>query len=339
MNKKKSICIAVMLTVLLLGSLYILQRLVMPKYMSEIPEGALIAEYYKEEVKNHDVLFIGDCEVYENVSPITLWEDYGISSYIRGSAQQLIWQTYYLLEDTLRYETPDVFVFNVLSMKYDEPQNEAYNRMSIDGMRLSMSKIRCAQASMTEEEELLTYLFPLLRYHTRWSEITGEDFRYLFHRDIVSHNGYLMQKEIRPLEVRPRGKKLPNYQFSEICYEYLDKMEALCRENGVQMVLMKAPSVYPYWYDEWDVQMQEYAEEHDLIYINYLNCYEEIGIDFSTDTYDAGLHLNVYGAEKLSKHLGKVLAEQCGVSDHREDAAYKEIWDEKVARYYQERNE
>ena len=31
----------------------------MPKYVSDIVEGALIAEYYEEE-KDHDVIFIGD---------------------------------------------------------------------------------------------------------------------------------------------------------------------------------------------------------------------------------------------------------------------------------------
>ena len=53
----------------------------------------MIAEYYQEE-KNHDVIFVGDCELYENISPQVLWDEYGINSYIRGSAQQLIWQSY-----------------------------------------------------------------------------------------------------------------------------------------------------------------------------------------------------------------------------------------------------
>ena len=103
----------------------------MPKYVTGVVEGALIAEYYPEE-KNHDVIFIGDCEVYENFSPQNLWEEYGINSFFRGTAQQLIWLSYYLLEDTLRYETPKVVVFNVLSMKYNEPQKEAYNRMTLE---------------------------------------------------------------------------------------------------------------------------------------------------------------------------------------------------------------
>ena len=149
----------------LFAILFFLQRLLMPKYMTDIVEGALTAEYY-EETTNHEVLFVGDCEVYENFSPITLYQEYGISSYIRGSAQQLAWQSYYMLEDTLRYETPKVVVFNVLALKYDEPQSEAYNRMTLDGMRFSRTKIDAVKASMTKNENLLDYLFPILRYHS-----------------------------------------------------------------------------------------------------------------------------------------------------------------------------
>ena len=128
----------------------LLTALLIPKYMTSIPEGALIAESYAESTP-HQVLFIGDCEVYENFSPITLWQEYGISSYVRGSPQQLIWHSYYLMEETLRYETPKAFVFNVLSMKYGEPQSEAYNRLALDGMKWSASKVGSINASMTEE--------------------------------------------------------------------------------------------------------------------------------------------------------------------------------------------
>ncbi|MBP0971176.1 MAG: SGNH/GDSL hydrolase family protein, partial [Oscillospiraceae bacterium] len=41
------------------------QRLVQPKYMSDVVEGNLIADYYNSGM-DHDVLFVGDCECYEN---------------------------------------------------------------------------------------------------------------------------------------------------------------------------------------------------------------------------------------------------------------------------------
>ncbi len=341
---KKKIIIAISLVVGI-ALLWVLQELLMPKYMTESQEGALIAEYY-DHAGDNDVIFIGDCEVYENISPITLWEKYGITSYIRGSAQQLIWQSYYLMEETFKYETPEVMVFNVLSMKYDTPsstgpsdQREAYNRMTIDGMKWSSSKWKCIKASMTEEEKEKEaewmYIFPLLRYHDRWSDLTSDDFKYLFKKDELSDNGYLMQVGIKPVEHEHVEKPLADYTFSDNCYKYLDMMRELCEKNGTELVLIKAPSLSPVWWDEWDEQMEEYAAKYDLLYINFLDYQEEIGIDWSKDTYDTGLHLNVYGAEKLSDYFGKILMEKCGLKDHRQDEKLSGIWKKKAEIYYE----
>lgn len=333
---KKKILMIILSICLIIGTFFFLQRLLMPKYTSDVIEGNLIQSYYDEEVKDHDVLFVGDCEVYENISPITLWQEYGIKSYIRGSAQQLIWQSYYTLEDTLKYEKPKVVVFNVLSMKYDEPQKEAYNRMSIDGMKWSKSKWDNIQASMCEEESVIDYIFPLLRYHQRWSELTSDDFKYAFSSiPRQFHNGFIMRADVKPVTKIPEANKLSDYQFGENSYKYLDMMTKLCKDNGIELVLMKAPSLYPYWYDQWDQQMEEYAKKNDLYYVNFLEDIDKIGLDFSKDTYDAGLHLNLSGAEKLSHYFGKILQDKYKIKDHRNDQESQKIWNEKV-KFYEE---
>ncbi|MBQ1384564.1 MAG: SGNH/GDSL hydrolase family protein, partial [Firmicutes bacterium] len=53
----------------------------------------------------------------------------------------------------------------------------------------------------------------------------------------------------------------------------------------------------------------------------------------TTDTFDAGQHLNLAGAEKASAWFGKILAEQSGVSDRRSDPAMASRWEEKIAFY------
>ncbi len=332
--KKKKVLSFVIILIVISTLTVLLQKLLMPKYMTQIVEGALIKEYYDEKQKDHDVLFIGDCEVYENFSPITLWEEYGITSYIRGSAQQLIWHSYYLLEDTLKYEKPDVVVFSVLSMMYNEPQKEAYNRMSIDGMPLSLTKINSAKASMLPEEDLITYVFPLLRYHSRWSELSSEDFEYWFKRDKISHNGYLMRVDVKPVGTIPNPRKLADYRFGDTAYEYLDKMTELCKKNGIELVLIKAPSLYPHWYEEWDQQIVDYADKNGLLYINMLDSLDEIGLDFQKDTYDAGLHLNLSGAEKAAKYFGNILISEFNIADKRDDEKLKALWQEKADYYY-----
>ena len=338
MKKTILACIAIILcTVLLLG---LLQMLLMPKYMSASREGALIAEYYGES-GDHDVLFVGDCEVYESFTPATLWEEYGITSYIRGSAQQLIWQSYYLLEEMLERETPKAVVYNVYAMKYGKPQDEAYNRMTLDGMRASPSKLGAINASMTEEEDLLSYVFPILRFHSRWSQLSGEDFTYLFSRDRVSHNGYMMQTAIEPKpEEQRKPTVLVDYTIPEICFDYLDRMRTLCDEKGVELILIKAPTntFKYYWYDEWEEQIDAYAEEHGVKYYNFIPLAEEIGIDWSTDTYDKGYHLNVWGAEKLTSYFGEILRKDHGMESRHSEVETANLWEEKLLAYKAERD-
>jgi len=336
--KRNTVVKVVGTAAVVLVSLFLLQRLLVPKYVTDVVEGAFIAEYYQEE-KDHDVIFIGDCEVYENFSPAVLWEEFGINSYIRGSAQQLIWQSYYLLEDTLRYEKPDVVVFNVLAMMYNEPQHEAYNRMTLEGMEWSRAKVESIKASMTASENFLDYVFPILRYHSRWSELGAEDFAYMFRSEKVSHNGYYMRVDVKPAENVPEGRILADYSFGDNVYAYLDKMTRLCEENHIQLILIKAPSLYPYWYDQWEEQIEDYAAEHDLLYVNFLELVEETGVDFTTDTYDAGLHMNLSGAEKITRYLGEVLRSQAGLPDRRGEAHLSQVWEEKLAAYEQEKQE
>ena len=332
MKKVKSILsvLAVLLVFVLILDFF--NRLLTPKYATELVEGSMIAQYY-EEAGNHDVIFIGDCEVYSNFSPIEMYRQQGITAYVRGTSQQLIWQSYYILKETLKYETPKVVVFNVNAMRYDEPVKEEFHRLTIDKMKWSPEKVGIIQASMTEEETFLSYVFPILRYHSRLTELTAEDWEYLFEDKYSTYNGYLMKKEVLPVGKLPAKRPLANYQFSDTCYDYLERMTALCKEHGVELVLVKAPSLYPYWYEEHSSQIADFAQTHQLRYYDLTQEVDAIGLDFSQDTYDAGLHLNLSGATKLSGYFAKLLAENHGIPDRRTDTATAAEYEEKLRLY------
>lgn len=310
----------------------LLSMLLQPKYMTDLEEGSFISQYYRE-AGGHDVIFLGDCEVYANFSPMELYRNYGMTSYIRGTPQQLIWMSYYVAEETFRYETPRVLVLNVNAMRYSEPVSEAYNRLTIDQMRWSKSKAGIVMASMSEGEQFLSYVFPILRYHSRFDKLTQEDFTYLFQVRDNTFNGFQLHTEIVPVGSLPVKKVLPDYQFGEICYEYLDKIRLLCEDKGTELILVKAPSLYPYWYDEYDEQIRDYAAEYGLSFYNFVEKSEEIGLDFSKDTYDGGYHLNLTGAVKLSEYFGNILREEHGIEDHRQDTEIASVYDKKLQKY------
>lgn len=324
---KKNVKTALSVTAVVLAFVLVfsfLNMLLQPKYMDSLVEGGMISEYY-DKAGGHDVIFVGDCEVYANFTPLEMYRQAGIKAYVRGTSQQLLWQSYYVLAETFRYETPKVVVFNVNAMRYSEPVKEEFNRLTIDKMRWSGEKVGIIQASMTEEENFLSYVFPILRYHSRFSQLTAEDFTYLFRDKQITWQGHLVNDNVKPLGRLPSKKALADYSFGDICWEYLEKMRLLCEENGAELVLIKAPSVYPYWYEQYDAQIEEYAAKHGLTFYNFLDHVEEIGIDYQVDTYDAGLHMNLNGATKLSTYFAKILSEKHGVPNHKGDPVFDEM--------------
>ena len=55
-------------------------------------------------------------------------------------------------------------------------------------------------------------------------------------------------------------------------------------------------------------------------------------MDWNKDTTDKGYHMNVLGAEKISKCLGNYLKSQYQLPNHREDANYKQ-WEKDTQEY------
>lgn len=282
-------------------------RLLTPKFVDNIPEGSLIEEYYKDNHKN-DVIFIGDCEAYEVFVPNVLKHGFGLTAYVRGSAEQRIWQSYYIACDTFKYETPKYMVLSVEEMQYDEPCKEEYNRMTIDGMRLSPEKLACVRASMNPDENTTSYIFPILRYHDRWNKLTGEDFNYFFSKPAVSERGYLPELTEVPMTELPPVKPLADYSLPDKCTDYLNRIIKLCENHGTKLILVKSPVLYPHWYSEWSERISEIAKENNITYLDLTtdDKINEIGIDWETDTSDGGAHLNYYGAVKTTNYIGRI---------------------------------
>ncbi|MCL2663122.1 MAG: SGNH/GDSL hydrolase family protein [Oscillospiraceae bacterium] len=326
------ISVAVVAFVLVFAAL---QRLLVPKYASFALEGGLIREYYSSSM-DQDLILIGDCEVYANFSTIGFWENFGITSFIRGSPQQLVWHSYYLLEDTLLHarQKPKIVVFNIMAMQYGEPQFEPYNRLTLDGMRWSPTKFRAIAASRLDDESWLSYFFPIFRFKEHWRDLGSDDFRYFFRDPQASINGFMIRSDTMPVGFLPQPLPIANYRFSEKAYYYLNRMAELTREHDIELVLIKAPNLFPHWYNQWDEQIIEFAGEHDLLYINFLNYTEEIGLDWDIHSFNAGLHLNVFGAELMSMYFGEILQERFNLPDRRTESTVAEQWNSMAQQYH-----
>ena len=105
---------------------------------------------------------------------------------------------------------------------------------------------------------------------------------------------------------------------------FLNQMRELCRNEGIQFVLVSSPSLKNWSYEK-HMGVQEYADKHGIDYVDMNLKNKEVGIDWLKDICDQGDHLNFTGARKATRYLGQYLKEQNILMSHKNDKKY-ESW-------------
>lgn len=248
-----------------------------------------------------DVLFLGDSEAYSGFVPLELWNQEGIPGFVCSSLDQKTYETVELLRMAFSCQSPKVVVLetNVLYRVY--PGTDAI------------------------VPTLEPYL-PVLRYHDRWKSLTLRDFTQRPRYTASSPDrGYHLLLEAEPAELDGYMRPMEEWEpLSKQNRKNLQKIAALCRENGAELLLFSVPSPA-----NWTVRrhntIRDTAAELGVPYLD--GNLMELGIDWARDTYDAGDHLNYYGAAKVTAWLGEYLVSRYPLPDRREDPEYAQ-WNE-----------
>lgn len=134
-----------------------------------------IHAFYSEPEDTIDVLYVGSSPLLRGVSPMVMWQEHGFTGYVRASALQAPSVSYGLLAESLKYQNPELVVLlcdNIFS-DYDYAEREGDLRRGLDGMKMSKYKLDIIKevTAADESQSMLSYAFPLMRYHDRWKEI------------------------------------------------------------------------------------------------------------------------------------------------------------------------
>ena len=263
-----------------------LQRLMIPKWnypvMVENVSDSL-ESFYSQESDLYDVLFLGTSHMVYSISPMHLYDEYGISSYNLGSSGQRISGSYYLLKEALKKQTPKVVVLDVSNLFLSE-YNEAAWRYILDTMPETAEKAAMAAdyAAINRYQEDIPIVFdhsyvsallPLFYYHDRWKELSSEDFRDYYKSDSYFTAGYFLcpiivsrgktvtiMNDVADEMATDNEKRVYSFtdtldkednqedvlystQISKENKEWFDKIVQLCSDNNIQLLLTKIPAI------------------------------------------------------------------------------------------------
>ncbi|HOO28459.1 MAG TPA: hypothetical protein PLU43_08335, partial [Lachnospiraceae bacterium] len=182
-----------------------------------------------------------------------------------------------------------------------------------------------------------SYILPFTRYHSRYTQITEDDFQY--DEYLESFKGFEPKWGSTGTTefVEPNIENVTEETaISEKAERYYRKYIELCMEENIPLLLTCAPYMI-----EEDAQgiynyMFSIAEEYGVPYLDFNKLYDELGLVFTEDMCEWS-HLNEKGNVKYTTYLGNYIKENYEIPDRRGDENYV-TWQQDADRWTQELN-
>lgn len=269
--------------------------------------------FFDEEM-NYDVFFMGTSHVVYGVSPLELYKSYGITSYNLANYSSYMAVTYWTLLNAMNYHTPKLVVVDLYCLYQDKKfsPNIDFAHNTFDAYPLTYTKYNAVKDLFVDSDDKLEMLFPFVKYHSRWNEITSEDFaksgKYTAGFEIYTKVfAYAKDTDIPDKDVLP-----DDYTVSMI---YLEKIIEYCNERNIEILLCNIPYLGQTERQVYNNYGYVMSEKYDINYIDLAKC-EDL-INYDTDFYDKSGHLNVSGAVKVTGELGRYIKEHYNIVDTR----------------------
>lgn len=332
MRKKYAFAIKGIVFLLLLATILLsINQILIPKYFvnNSWPTTSTYLGFYEMPKNSIDVLFLGSSEAATGFIPQELYNNYGITSYNLGCEQQNMLVSYYWLKEALRFQKPKAVVLETLMLfKYraNEPLNstEACTRKALDYMKWSAVKKEAVKeiCSIDTSQSESSYYFPNIRFHSRWTELSEDDFSYAQMCNHYEMKGFstminrIGENDYMPLFTDETEETTDSVALME---SYVEKIALLCEENDIDLILVKNPATSEK-IGKYNTTMQLAKRLNIRFYdFNTMQLYNDILFSFSEDMIDKG-HPSITGAIKITNYLGKILQTDYGIEAQTNDA-------------------
>lgn len=310
-----SLCLLLLIVLLLFAG-----RLLLPK---DFQAGIDWDAYLMEPENSIDILYAGSSMTFCNIAPAVVYEHSGITGYVIAGPEQTVPVSYYYIAEACRTQKPKAVFLELGGMFFTRYENHTASNIAF--MPRGINRL-CATFNAAEGENVPGLILPVLEYHSRWNSITLSEVVSKLKAETSGTAGYELQREASPqgdFEYRELTDSYYDYSL-----EYLKKTASFCREQGIELYLFLAPTV-----NRTPPELQKRLETDiaDLDIAAYIDFnteenFAQLGLDSERDWVD-GLHLNVFGARKLSENIAQRLI-GLGYSPTRN--ADRELWQERI---------
>lgn len=277
--------------------------------------------YQNSNPKEYDFLIVGSSHLTMALSPLQLWNEYGITSYNMANFGQTMNESYWILKDALNRVKPQLVVLDAYGL-FGEDEFVSVNsenfHSNVDAMPLSITKIEMINDIVNEDEKLY-YYFPLSYVHGVWginSYQKSIDTQHSFKGEGLDTRDVEQNVPIFDLSKIKENDLVSQNNSPSVAREYFCKSIELCKENGVDVLLLNTPSRYDDEKQAWTNSVNSIAEKYEVDFLEM----NKLGylFNWTTDFRDEG-HVNSSGARKVTSYLGQYVLENFKIKIEHND--------------------
>lgn len=302
-----------------------------------------ILDFYEEDTEL-DAVVIGASSIYRYWDPMGAWKEEGIAT--RNYSVSSMDAATYLpaIKDVCSRQKPKVIVVDARRFRELKGTDHVTvgARNMLDSMDYNISRLKsvyyyCKTMGISWDEAISLYI-DLMQYHDNYDALkTKLNWQLADNRsgnnqiDRQTFKGYAISSKHTVFEdpsanITDRRSDKTG-KFIDLYEELLD----YCNKNEINLLIVATPVVITEEESEGLNTLCDIADSYGVPFLNMNLYYEEMGLDFEKDFYDPH-HVNVLGADKVTKFFAKYLAETYDLTDHRGDSKYAS-WDELYEEY------
>ncbi len=287
------------------------------------------AGFYAEPEDTIDVILAGSSPVYPFYSAPRLYGEQGIVSYPLSSNNQRPAAIQYLLREAQKTQSPSLFVIELRMFTMSDAQWEdtmVFTRSVTDNMKYSLNRVQAINALVEDKSQRYTYYFDIFKYHSNWKMLFLPSELACWRYEKPSPlKGLEIKTGVGPAQWTDFGGDRAELAPERAQLEALDDLFSYLKECGTPALFL----ISPFCMEQNQRRQFNYLTEviqdagYDVLDLN--GHIREMGLDFSTDFYDYGAHVNALGEAKCTAFLGEYLRQNFDLPDRRGQPGY-ESW-------------
>ena len=323
--------------------------------------------FYAEKKNTIDAVVIGSSPVPYCIATPRIYGDMGITMYPLSTNMQRPVAAKYLVEEALKTQDPDLFIFEMRMWQADEEglinddlneKHMGHTREVTDNMKYSLNRIRAINAmvkpeiaeydedgNMVADYKPINFYFDIFKYHSNWKTlIMWSQLRTFFYEYPDDMKGFTTSDEVGPAEKEnchsvTDVEKMPSEQE-----EYLAELIACLKKHNKDALFIITPFTVSEEEQKRYNYIRDYVTERGYKFLDMNQHLDEIGFDEAIDYKDGGTHTNIVGSDKVTVWFEDYLSEnyvktgKLGKHDRRHGHKYNswkksyDLWMEELSR-------